>query len=165
MTAAELSIPQRVTIDRALRGKRVDVWGLVFQGMLLVWLLACVGIIVALLLEVLSDGTGVYADRGFVLSDWPSQLGTTLDLTVSFRAFRESEAPAWLRDSAHHFGFILPYTAAATERTGYVDEPWHARWVGADLATQFHTAGYHDWTDVDTDDVIALVRQEAMLDG
>ena len=93
------------------------------------------------------------------------QLGTTLDVTVSFRAFRESEAPAWLRDTAHHFGFVLPYTAAATERTGYVDEPWHARWVGTQLATQLHTAGYHDWIEVDADDVIALVRQEAGLDG
>jgi len=93
------------------------------------------------------------------------QLGTTLDLTVSFRAFRESDAPDWLRANAHHFGFVLPYTSAATERTGYVDEPWHARWVGADLASQLHLANYHDWSDLDADDAIALVRQESGLDG
>lgn len=92
------------------------------------------------------------------------QLGTTLDLTVSFRAFRESDAPAWLRDNAHQFGFVLPYTAAAAERTGYVDEPWHARWVGPGLATALHAAGYHEWTDVDADDAIAMVRAEAGLD-
>jgi D-alanyl-D-alanine carboxypeptidase len=89
------------------------------------------------------------------------QLGTTIDFTISFRGFRESEAPQWLRDNAHRFGFVLPYTAAATERTGYVDEPWHARWVGPLLATALHAAGYHDWTDLDADDVIAVVRTEA----
>ena len=93
------------------------------------------------------------------------QLGTTLDLTVSFRDFRTGPAPDWLRDHAHEFGFVLPYTAAATDRTGYVDEPWHARWVGAALASQLHAAGYHDWVDVDADDAIALVRQESGLDG
>ncbi|MDQ3809219.1 MAG: M15 family metallopeptidase, partial [Chloroflexota bacterium] len=75
------------------------------------------------------------------------QLGTTLDLTLSFRAFRGSEAPAWLRENAHRFGFVMPYTAAAAERTGYVDEPWHARWVGRALAARLNAAGYHDWTD------------------
>jgi len=92
------------------------------------------------------------------------QLGTTIDFTISFRAFRDSDAPAWLRDNAHRFGFVLPYTAAATDRTGYVDEPWHGRWVGPGLASQMHLAGYHDWTEVDADDVIAVVRTEAGLD-
>jgi LAS superfamily LD-carboxypeptidase LdcB len=93
------------------------------------------------------------------------QLGTTLDLTLSFRAFRESAAPDWLRANAHQFGFVLPYTSAATERTGYVDEPWHARWIGADLASLLHQANYHNWSEVDADDAIALVRQESGLDG
>jgi hypothetical protein len=91
------------------------------------------------------------------------QLGTTIDLTINFRAFRDSDAPQWLRDHAHLFGFVLPYTAAATERTGYVDEPWHARWVGPALAAALHAAGYHDWTDLDADDAIAVVRAEAGL--
>jgi LAS superfamily LD-carboxypeptidase LdcB len=93
------------------------------------------------------------------------QLGTTLDLTVSFRAFRESAAPGWLRANAHQFGFVLPYTSAAAERTGYVEEPWHARWIGAELATRLHMANYHDWSDVDADDAIAVVRQASGLDG
>lgn len=93
------------------------------------------------------------------------QLGTTIDFTISFRTFRESEAPRWLRDNAHVFGFVLPYTAAATERTGYVDEPWHARWVSPALATALHAANYHDWTDLDADDALAVVRAEAGLDG
>ena len=93
------------------------------------------------------------------------QLGTTIDFTTDFRTFRGSPAPDWLRANAQRFGFVLPYTAAATERTGYIDEPWHGRWVGQSLANRLYAASYLDWTDLDADDVIALVRAEAALDA
>jgi D-alanyl-D-alanine carboxypeptidase len=93
------------------------------------------------------------------------QLGTTVDFTNTFAAFRRSPASDWLRDNAHRFGFVLPYTPAAGPLTGYIDEPWHGRWVGRDLAAQLQGAGYQDWMSVDADDVIDLVRIEAALDG
>jgi zinc D-Ala-D-Ala carboxypeptidase len=89
------------------------------------------------------------------------QLGTTIDFTNDFRTFRTSDGPAWLRANAHRFGFVLPYTAAASGRTGYVDEPWHARWVGRPLASRLQLAGYQDWTDLNADDVVASVQTEA----
>jgi LAS superfamily LD-carboxypeptidase LdcB len=92
------------------------------------------------------------------------QLGTTIDFTNTFAAFRRGPAADWLGDNAHRFGFVLPYTAAAVDRTGYVDEPWHARWVGQSLATRLESAGYQDWTALDADDVLDLVRAEAGLD-
>jgi LAS superfamily LD-carboxypeptidase LdcB len=93
------------------------------------------------------------------------QLGTTIDFTNEFRTFRGSGAPDWLREHAHRFGFVLPYTPAASERTGYIDEPWHSRWVGRMLAGRLQSVGYQDWTDVDVDDVVAMVRTEAGLDA
>jgi D-alanyl-D-alanine carboxypeptidase len=93
------------------------------------------------------------------------QLGTTIDFTTSFAAFRRGPAPDWLRDNAYQFGFLLPYTAASVSLTGYVDEPWHARWVGADLASQLQSLGYQDWPALSADDVVALVRAEAGLDN
>jgi LAS superfamily LD-carboxypeptidase LdcB len=93
------------------------------------------------------------------------QLGTTVDFTNSFAAFRRGPAVEWLRDNAHRFGFVLPYTLASVALTGYVDEPWHARWVGADLASQLQTLGYQDWPTLSADDVVALVRVEADLDA
>ena len=33
------------------------------------------------------------------------------------------------------------------------------------LAGRLQSAGYQDWTDLDVDDVIAMVRTEASLDG
>jgi D-alanyl-D-alanine carboxypeptidase len=86
------------------------------------------------------------------------QLGTTIDFTVSFRAFRASPAVEWLSENAHRFGFVLPYTVAASERTGYVDEPWHARWIGVPLATELYALGYQSWTDRTVDDAISAAR-------
>jgi LAS superfamily LD-carboxypeptidase LdcB len=92
------------------------------------------------------------------------QLGTTIDFTTNFGAFRRSPAADWLRDNAHQFGFVLPYTTAAVPMTGYVDEPWHARWVGEDLATRLQTLGYQTWPTLTADDVVAMLRTEAGLD-
>ncbi len=93
------------------------------------------------------------------------QLGTTIDVTDAFGAFRKSPAADWLRDNAHRFGFVLPYTQASVPLTGYVDEPWHARWVGRMLASALQAAGYQDWNSMDADDVVALVRSDSALDG
>ena len=93
------------------------------------------------------------------------QLGTTIDFTSSFGAFRQSPAADWLRDNAHRFGFVLPYTQASVPLTGYVDEPWHSRWVGRDLATVLQSLGYQEWTSLDADDLVAMVRAEAALDA
>jgi hypothetical protein len=93
------------------------------------------------------------------------QLGTTVDFTDTFAAFRRSPAADWLRENAHHFGFVLPYTPAAGPLTGYVDEPWHGRWVGRDLASQLQTLAYQDWPSLDADDVISVLRVEASLDS
>jgi D-alanyl-D-alanine carboxypeptidase len=86
------------------------------------------------------------------------QLGTTIDFTVEFRGFRGSPVAAWLQDNAHSFGFVLPYTVAATDLTGYIDEPWHARWVGRGLAAALQSAGYQTWTSLTADDAIGWLH-------
>jgi LAS superfamily LD-carboxypeptidase LdcB len=91
------------------------------------------------------------------------QLGTTIDFTSAFRGFRGSEAAAWLQAHAHEFGFVLPYTPASQACTGYIDEPWHARWVGSSLAASLQALDYQSWTDQCADDAIAAVRAAAGL--
>ena len=91
------------------------------------------------------------------------QLGTAIDFSSAFRGFRGSEAAEWLRLHAHEFGFILPYTAASQPCTGYIDEPWHARWVGRPLASALQGLHYQDWTDQCADEAIAAVRVAAGL--
>jgi LAS superfamily LD-carboxypeptidase LdcB len=91
------------------------------------------------------------------------QLGTTIDFTSTFRGFRGSDAAGWLQAHAHEFGFVLPYTPASQACTGYIDEPWHARWVGPALSTSLQALGYQDWTDQCADDAVAAVRLAAGL--
>jgi zinc D-Ala-D-Ala carboxypeptidase len=86
------------------------------------------------------------------------QLGTTIDFTDTFRGFRGSPAALWLSENAQRFGFVLPYTPASAPLTGYVDEPWHARWVGSGLATQLQLLGYQASTSWTADDAIAVAR-------
>jgi LAS superfamily LD-carboxypeptidase LdcB len=86
------------------------------------------------------------------------QLGTTIDFTDAFRAFRDSPAADWLQAHAHEFGFVLPYTDASQPMTGYVSEPWHARWVGRPFAAALQSANYQTWTDSSADDALAAVH-------
>ena len=86
------------------------------------------------------------------------QLGTTIDFTSEFRGFRGSPAAYWLQDNAHTFGFVLPYTVSATSLTGYIDEPWHARWVGRSLASTLQNAGYQTWSTMSADDAVNWVH-------
>jgi zinc D-Ala-D-Ala carboxypeptidase len=91
------------------------------------------------------------------------QLGTTIDFTDNFRAFRESSAAAWLQARAQEFGFVLPYTDASQDLTGYVPEPWHARWVGRPLAIALQAAAYQTWTEACADDALAQIT--ALMTG
>ena len=93
------------------------------------------------------------------------QLGTTIDFTTAFTRFRRGPGVDWLHDNAHHFGFVLPYTSASVPLTGYVDEPWHARWVGVELAGRVQALGYQEWPSFSADDVVAMLRAEAGLDA
>jgi len=44
--------------------------------------------------------------------------------------FGETEEGKWLKENAHHFGFILRYPKDKEDITGYQFEPWHFRYVG-----------------------------------
>lgn len=84
MSSVDLSLPQRVTIERALRGRRIDAAGLAFQALLLVALIACLAIVVTLVAEVLTDGASVYENRGFVMSRWPDEIWNTISDVATF---------------------------------------------------------------------------------
>lgn len=55
--------------------------------------------------------------------------------------FGETPAGAWLAAHAWEHGFVVRYTAANQEATGYAPEPWHLRYVGPDLARHLHETG------------------------
>lgn len=77
------------------------------------------------------------------------QLGTTVDFSspelpemvgeefIQFHpAFARTSEGAWLAAHAHEYGFTMSYPAYRMEETAFWYEPWHFRYVGAELATR-----------------------------
>lgn len=71
MSATDLVVTREITVDRALRGRRIDVAGVAFQTLLLLCLLVCLFFIIVLVGTVWSDGWPVIQERGtsFFTSD------------------------------------------------------------------------------------------------
>lgn len=64
------------------------------------------------------------------------QLGTTVDLvrTATGGSLRNTdETYLWLAENAHRFGWRQSYTAENIPETGYIEEPWHWRYMGVAL--------------------------------
>lgn len=64
------------------------------------------------------------------------QLGTTIDLRLP-----TSAAIDWLAAHAADFAFALSYPPGKQRLTGYRPEPWHIRFVGAELAKELRSSG------------------------
>jgi D-alanyl-D-alanine carboxypeptidase len=94
-------------------------------------------------------------DRAAIISVPPGhsehQLGTTIDFgspeladiigeeDVDFHTyFYKTSEGIWLAEHAHEYGFTLSYPLDSLEITGFYYEPWHYRYIGAELATQLH---------------------------
>lgn len=56
--------------------------------------------------------------------------------------FAKTAPGMWLAANSWQFGFILRYPDGQTAITGYQFEPWHYRYIGVDLSTAMHNAGY-----------------------
>lgn len=47
----------------------------------------------------------------------------------------------WVKENAHNYGFIIRYEGKYESITGFLDEPWHLRYLGVDLAKQVYETG------------------------
>ncbi len=62
------------------------------------------------------------------------QLGLAVDVwSKGYNELKEEDAN-WLRDNAYKYGFIIRYTKENKAITGYIEEPWHLRYLGEDIA-------------------------------
>lgn len=50
------------------------------------------------------------------------------------QCFGELDEGQWVAEHAHEFGFIISYPEGTRDRTGYVYEPWHLRYIGPQAA-------------------------------
>lgn len=75
------------------------------------------------------------------------QTGLAIDISTTDRicyledCFGETPAGVWLRDNAHHYGFILRYPEGKEGIIDFSYEPWHFRYVGKDLAGALKASG------------------------
>lgn len=73
------------------------------------------------------------------------QSGLTLDIAAvgsSFNTLGNTAQGRWLAANSWRYGFILRYPAGQTAVTGYNPEPWHFRFVGVPLATDYYRDGW-----------------------
>ncbi|MBM2811197.1 MAG: peptidase [Chloroflexi bacterium] len=93
------------------------------------------------------------------------QLGTALDLSTPelgpqiFRGFAQTIAGQWLREHAGSYGFVFPYTEEGRERTRYIAEPWHIRWLGKELAALLVADCYLGSSEVVVDDYLEALER------
>ncbi|MFC6326933.1 M15 family metallopeptidase [Microbacterium koreense] len=50
---------------------------------------------------------------------------------------------AWVAENAWRYGWIVRYEDGGTDVTGYLPEPWHLRYIGVELAAEYHDGGWH----------------------
>lgn len=69
------------------------------------------------------------------------QTGLAFDvIDSSGNLLEEPVASQWLLDHAHQYGFVVRYLAGKEDVTGYMPEPWHLRYIGAE-ATDIAQSG------------------------
>lgn len=74
------------------------------------------------------------------------QTGLAMDLSspdcmVLNTWFDTTDAFKWLSEHCAEYGFIIRYPAGCEDKTGYVYEPWHVRYVGEELARKITDSG------------------------
>ena len=77
------------------------------------------------------------------------QTGLAVDVSVPAQGcaimtcFGETAGGKWVAENSWRFGFIVRYEEETTAITGYSYEPWHLRFVGEELATEYSENGIH----------------------
>lgn len=69
------------------------------------------------------------------------QTGLAFDVNSTRWDFKETAEAKWLAENCYDFGFIIRYPKYKEEKTGYVYEPWHIRYVGNKVATEIKNTG------------------------
>ncbi len=69
------------------------------------------------------------------------QTGWCFDLNTVNDAFANTKEGQWINENSYKYGFIIRYPKEKETETGYKYEPWHLRYVGADLASKLYNNG------------------------
>ncbi|MCS3843456.1 D-alanyl-D-alanine carboxypeptidase family protein [Microbacterium sp. AK031] len=98
---------------------------------------------------VASEGV-VGADKGSARAGFSEhQTGLAVDVVAcddgcgDIDSFGSTAQAAWVQEHAWEYGYVVRYESGASDKTGYMPEPWHLRYVGHQLAAAYHEGGFH----------------------
>lgn len=79
------------------------------------------------------------------------QLGLAVDIRSNTLSDNlTSEHYTWMLNNSYKYGFIVRYPKGKQHITQFIEEPWHLRYLGVDLATKVHESGltYDEYYDI-----------------
>lgn len=84
------------------------------------------------------DGTKIADTYSARAGHSEHQTGLAVDVwSEGYTEIKESDAK-WLQENSYQYGFIIRYTKENKAITGYIEEPWHLRYLGVDIATDVY---------------------------
>lgn len=87
------------------------------------------------------------------------QTGLAMDITWAgangglYEGMESHAEYAWLVENSWQYGWVLRYPKGYEAITGYTFEPWHYRYIGKELAAEYHESGMHT-----LDEFLSVVR-------
>ncbi|MGN0318437.1 MAG: D-alanyl-D-alanine carboxypeptidase family protein [Lachnospira sp.] len=69
------------------------------------------------------------------------QSGYCFDLNTIDDSFTNTAEAVWVAEHAHEYGFIIRYPEGKQDKTGYMYESWHLRYVGEEMAKDIYEKG------------------------
>lgn len=69
------------------------------------------------------------------------QTGLAMDLIWADTRFNGSWEAQWIEDHCADYGFIIRYPKGKEDKTGFIYESWHVRYVGKELARKITDSG------------------------
>lgn len=78
------------------------------------------------------------------------QTGLAVDVwSEGYTEIKENDAK-WLQENSYKYGFIVRYTKENKSITGYIEEPWHLRYLGVEIATNVYKSNltYDEYYDL-----------------
>ncbi len=70
------------------------------------------------------------------------QLGIAVDINADSSVCSEGAVYSWLAENSYKYGFIYRYPSDKSDITGVINEPWHYRYVGIEVARTIHDTGW-----------------------
>lgn len=69
------------------------------------------------------------------------QTGLAFDLNSIDYSFADTPEAKWIAENSYKYGFIVRYPKDKEDITGYIYEPWHVRYLGAEKAKEVYDSG------------------------